>query len=306
MTGRIASVVWLGCVLSGTATFCAPPAQSTSGAPAWVDPDRTEPAGTRYRTFHSEIAHRDVSYLVYLPPAYEDAGKNHYPVIYWLHGLGGDQRSGAPYVRMLDAAIKANQAPAMIVILVNGMRSSFYTDSADGRLPVESVILKDLIPHVDSTYRTIARREGRVVEGASMGAYGALHLGLKYPKTFGVISSIMAGVQDENRIADMYPAIFQTVFSGDKNYFRANSPWTLAQENAEAIRGSTFLRLWIGGKDAEWRRESNAKFHELLERQKIVHQFETIPGVSHTFRPLYEKMGDKNWAFYREALPEAQ
>ena len=122
-----------------------------------------EPAGTRYRTFHSQVANTEVSYLVYLPPEYDNAPTKRYPVIYWLHGLGGDQRTGASYVGMLDAAIKANQTPAMIVILVNGMRSSFYCDSADGKLPVESVIIKDLIPQIDvvvenSTPGVMARR----------------------------------------------------------------------------------------------------------------------------------------------------
>ena len=61
----------------------------------------------------------------------------------------------------------------MIVVLPNGLKDGWWVDMADGSQPVESVILKDLIPHVDATYRTISDRRGRAVEGFSMGAGGA-------------------------------------------------------------------------------------------------------------------------------------
>jgi endo-1,4-beta-xylanase len=147
----------------------------------WLDPDKSEPAGTHYRTFQSKLAGGEVSYLVYLPSTYESEPAQRYASVYWLHGLNGDQRSGVAFVEQLAAATRAGKAPAMIVVLVNGMRDSFYNDSKDGKWPVESVIVKELIPHIDKTYRTIARRELRAVEGYSMGGYGAAHLGFKYP-----------------------------------------------------------------------------------------------------------------------------
>src|SRR5262245_31086110 len=123
----------------------------------WLDPDRTEPQGTHYGTFASKLAGSEVSYLVYLPPTYESQPAQRYPVAYWLHGLNGTQRSGLPFVEQLDAAIRTGKAPAMIVVLVNGMRDSFYCDSKDGQWPIESVVIKELIPHIDATYRTIKR-----------------------------------------------------------------------------------------------------------------------------------------------------
>lgn len=272
---------------------------------SWVDPDKSSVPGTQYRIFRSQCVTNEVSYLAYLPPAYEhDTGKR-YPVIYWLHGLGGNQRTGSKYIIKLDAAMKAGQAPAMIVVLINGMRSSFYCDSTDGKLPVESVIIKDLIPNVDSSFRTIARREARIVEGASMGAFGALHLAFKYPEVFGAVSSIMAGIHDENSMAEMYPEIFKAIFAGNKDSFRTNSPWYLLEKNAAIIRGRTHIRLWIGDQDLEWRRARTLRFHELLVRLNIEHQFEVVPGVAHSFLPQYDKMGEKNWAFYRDSLSQS-
>jgi len=80
-------------------------AQTAAPEAAWLDPDRTEPTGTTYRTFTSGKAGGAVSYLLYLPPGYEASGARRYPVVYWLHGAGGSQRSGAPFIRNLDVAI---------------------------------------------------------------------------------------------------------------------------------------------------------------------------------------------------------
>ena len=69
----------------------------------WLDPDKSEPAGTHYRTFSSKLAGGEVSYLVYLPPSYERATGAALPAsVYWLHGLNGDQRGGAAFVEQLD------------------------------------------------------------------------------------------------------------------------------------------------------------------------------------------------------------
>lgn len=57
--------------------------------PSWVEPTKAEPAGTRYRTFRSNTISAEVSYLLYLPPGYETNKDKRYPVVYWLHGLGG-------------------------------------------------------------------------------------------------------------------------------------------------------------------------------------------------------------------------
>lgn len=191
----------------------------------------------------------------------------------------------------------------MIVILINGLRDRFYCDAQDGSVPVESVIVNDLIPAVDKVHRTIARREARVIEGASMGGFGALCLGLKHPEIFGVISSVMPGIHDEGSIAEMYPNTFRSVYGGNKAYFQANSPWNLLQKNADALRGRTAIRLWIGGADLEWRQERNARFHAALNKLKIEHEYRVIQGVAHAFLSLYEKMGDENWNFYRRVLP---
>ncbi|MBI3208055.1 MAG: esterase family protein [Candidatus Solibacter usitatus] len=273
--------------------------QRPAGPPAaWLDPDKTEPAGTRYHTFTSKLAAGEVSYLIYLPPGYQSEPALRYPTVYWLHGLGGNQRSGAKFVQQLDAAIRGGTSPAMIAVLVNGMKDAFYNDSKDGKWPIESVIIQELIPHIDRTYRTVARRESRAVEGYSMGGYGAAHLGFKYPQLFGIVG-IMAGALIEPR-AEVQPAIFEKMFSKDKAHVDANNPFALVRQNANAVRGRTAIRIAVGDED-------NLKirckaFHDLLMDLNIEHEYELVPGVAHNNVQFYTKLGEQAFAYYRKAL----
>lgn len=280
------------------------PAAAAQGGPKaahWLDPDRSEPAGTRYRTFASKLAKSEVSYLVYLPPDYETAKSRRYPVVYWLHGLGGTQRTGEKFVAPLDAAIRAGRAPAMIAVLVNGMRDSLYCDSADGKIPVESVIVRELIPHVDQAYRTLADRRSRAVEGFSMGGFGAPHLGFKYPEVFGVVG-LMAGVyQDvETIVLPVKPEIGEKMFGGDMRRASAENPSALLEKNIEAIRGRTWVRICVGDKDPGLGRSQAA--HKALDRLKVAHEFHVVAGVAHNPEKLYHGLGDDAFAFFRKAF----
>src|SRR6185436_19404863 len=116
------------------------------------------------------------------------------PTVFWLHGIGGAQTGVPMMAQRLTRAIEAKQTPAMIVVYVNGMIDSGY---ADGRFAVETVTIKELIPHIDATYRTIATRDGRMIEGFSMGGAGAAKWGFKHPDLFGSIS-VLAGALGDN------------------------------------------------------------------------------------------------------------
>ena len=276
-------------------------AQKPAKQAFWLDPDRSAPAGTQYQTLDSKLAGGEVSFLIYLPPDYQTSGAKRYPVIYWLHGHGGNQRTGAKFVAPLDAAIRAGKAPATIAVLVNGMRDSLYCDSMDGKLPVESVIVKELVPHVDHTWRTIAERRARAVEGFSMGGFGAPHLGFKYPDMFGVVG-IMAGVyQDvETVVMPRMPDVFQKMFGGQVERARAENPSQLLEKNIAAIRGKTAIRVAVGDKDPSLDRSQAA--HAGLLKLKVDHDYVVVPGVAHNPEKLYETMGAAGFAFYEKAF----
>lgn len=271
----------------------------------WVDPSRAEPAGTKYQTFASKVLGGEVSYLVYLPPGYE-SGTKRYPVVYWLHGLGGTQRAAAmSFVPPFDAAVKAGTVPPAIVVLVNGMVNSFYCDWADGKRPVESVIIKDLVPHVDRTYRTIAKPEGRLIQGFSMGGFGAAHLGFKYPDLFGaVVVDAGALILESAMSSQNHADIYNHGFASDPARFRAEHPMQLVEKNADRIRAKTLIRVGVGGDDRLLDR--NRELHELLDRLKIGHEYEVADGVGHNAPAFYRKLGDKCFAVHKKAFAAAE
>jgi enterochelin esterase-like enzyme len=273
-----------------------------SGPPVWLDPDRSEPAGAHYRTFKSQLVDSEVSYLIYLPPDYETNTARRYPVVYWLHGFGGNPRAGAAFVKPLDAAIRAGKAPAMIVVLVNGIAASFYCDSPNGKQPVDSMITKELIPHVDATYRTIAQRESRAVEGFSMGGYGAAHLGFKHPNLFGLVSIMSGAITDSVEWGPLKPpqgGRREMMLKAEKSYFEANDLATVIRTNADVIRGNTQVRMAVGSEDSL--RPNNQALHEFLQELKIEHDFEVIPGAGHDTKLVYEKLGERLLDWYLKA-----
>ena len=281
-------------------------AQGPQAPSNWLDPNHAEPAGTHYRTFHSGLAASDVSYLIYLPPDYDRNASQRYPVVYWLHGYGGSQRAGAVFVTPLDAAIRAGKAPAMIVVLVNGLAASFYCDSENGRQPVDSVITQELIPHVDATYRTIANRESRAVEGFSMGGYGAAHLGFKHPDLFGMVSIFSGALTDSVEWGELHPpqgGRRKMMLAAPTAYFDATDLATVIRHNADAIRGRTRVRMAVGSEDSL--KPNNVGLHEFLTQLKIEHEFEIVPGVSHNSAQMYKALGDRAFAWYGKTTATA-
>jgi S-formylglutathione hydrolase len=162
------------------------------------------------KTWHSDALGVDKHVVVYLPAGF-DAGK-HYPVFYYLNGLGGDETNWVDLGKLDHAADKLGLQA--IVVMPDG-DNNFYVDSAmpidhaacmkDGTglfVPsqphawtcvhaskYETYIVHDLVAWVDATYPTIATREGRAIAGLSMGGFGALELAMRHPDEFSAAAS---------------------------------------------------------------------------------------------------------------------
>jgi enterochelin esterase-like enzyme len=267
----------------------------------WIDPITTAPPGTTYHLYETTSRARGTqgSYLIYLPPTYGSSKTRRYPVIYWLHGGFGNAREGAWAVEQMDKGIRAGLMPDTIVVLPQALPVGWYINSKDGKRPVENVIIRDLIPHIDATYRTIGRREARGIEGMSMGGYGALHLGFKYPQLFGVISSvapsILRSLEDEPK-----ERTFDT-FGDDRAYYDANGPWALAKENAAALRQGALIRVLAGGEDTRLQPTIIA-FHGLLATLEIPNQFVEVNGAGHLYQAIILGLGNDGFSFWNQAF----
>jgi enterochelin esterase-like enzyme len=134
--------------------------------------------------------------LVYTPPGYAPDKK--YPVLYLLHGIGGDEeewRKGARPEAILDNLFADQKAVPMIVVMPNGRAQP--DDRATGNVMAsapafakfEADLLQDLIPFIDGKYSTNRQRESRAIAGLSMGGGQSLNFGLGNLETFAWIGA---------------------------------------------------------------------------------------------------------------------
>jgi S-formylglutathione hydrolase len=140
---------------------------------------------------------RDVS--IYLPPSYKTEAHRRYPVLYLLHGYmdNDDNWFGAKHIFVdapaaIDKALADGGTREMIVVMPNAYTvymGSMYSDSVTTG-DWERFITHDLVAYIDSHYRTIADRASRGLAGHSMGGYGTIRLGMKYPEVYSSIYAL--------------------------------------------------------------------------------------------------------------------
>ena len=275
---------------------------------AWVTPEVKVPR-VSFQTFDSESVKTKVSYHIYKPAAYDRELQRRFPVVYWLHGSGGGL-AGIPKVAAhFDAAIEAGKTPPCLIVFVNGLVEGMYVDWKDGSAPLETVIVKDLVPHIDATYRTIATREGRLLDGYSMGGYGAARLGFKHTDLFRAVSIMGGGplqaelIQTPRAGRQRAAEVLEQVYGGDQEYFKSVSPRQLSERNAKAIIESSNIRMVCGDQDETF--ANNLAFHEHLDRLAIPHGWTVLEGIDHNPMRTLEALGDSNWEFYRQAFDHA-
>jgi enterochelin esterase-like enzyme len=292
------------CVFAAALSALASPA-----AAQWTTPQVAAPR-LQYRTFASTAAGTSVSFHVYTPPAYDLQTQRRFPVLYWLHGSGSATTGIAPMTNWFASAMAQGLLPPMIVVFPNGMPFGMYCDAADGSTPIETVIISELIPHVDATFRTIASREGRILEGFSMGGYGTARLGTKYSELFGGISILAAGPMqldfpnapiDAPVPPDRRDMIFADVWNNDTSLMVAANPTTLATTYAPTLRtNDLIIRIAVGEDDSVL--PPVVDYHTHLTSLNISHTFNIFPNVGHQTIALFTAMGPTNWSFYQQAL----
>ena len=275
---------------------------------AWVTA-KIEAPRVKFQLFESSAAGTKVSYHIYLPEAYDSDTNKRFPVVYWLHGSGGGLGGIGQVTRLFNAAIEAGKLPPCLVVFVNGLVEGMYVDWKDGSAPIETMIVKDLVPHIDATYRTLDTRNGRLLDGYSMGGYGAARLGFKYYDKFRAVSIMGGGplqaelVQTPRAGRQRAAEVLQKVYGGDQEYFKSVSPRRLAEKNAKAIAGGSLIRVVCGEDDETYK--NNLAFHEHLEKVGIPHTWRVLKGVDHNPMKTLQSLGESNWEFYRRAFGEA-
>jgi S-formylglutathione hydrolase FrmB len=282
----------------------------------------TGPGTVKDATFHSDALGVDKRYVIYLPGGY-DTSKDSYPVIYMLHGLGGgedDWTQGGDLAKTADG-----MNLAAIVVMPDG-DDSFYTNSATPadyetclaghRLfslvkdmktycvktaAYEDYIVKDLVAHVDATYRTVADRKARAIGGLSMGGFGALELAMRHKDVFstavshsGVDALLYAGPHpyEEGKVelahdasawgkeVEPIGALVRGIFGPDLDNWRAHDPAWLA---AKLQPGELAIYLDCGTEDDFGLNDGASYLNDILTAHDIAHSF-TLTSGHHDFK----------------------
>lgn len=228
---------------------------------------RSDKEGDRGSTYSvNDVAHGNLSKVwydspslgmrrrmtVYTPAGYD--GKRRFPVLYLLHGMGGDENAWSELGRaaqIMDNLIASGKAAPMIVVMPNGNPNceaapgewsagmytpGHWTIKAEARTSMEKSFM-DIVRFTDSHYRTIHKREGRAVAGLSMGGGHTLGIAMLYPETFG------------------YYGLFSAApwINGDRNldnFYDKLKADTESATRLQALFGSDPRLFWIGiGKD---------------------------------------------------------
>ena len=187
---------------------------------------------------HSRILNQDVHFSVCLPKTYYHS-KQSFPVVYLLHGLGDDETSWLEYGQIsqyADKSVADGEIKPMIFVMPEGFRT-YYVNDYKGTFLYQDMFVKELVPHIDSLFRSLADKKHRALMGYSMGGYGALILPAKNPEVFktGVVLSMSFRTDEQymNESQDGWNSQWGSIFGGVgtsgtarlTDYFKTNSPF---------------------------------------------------------------------------------
>ncbi len=245
-------------------------------------------AKVEYIQVRSDSMQKDVPVSVILPDAYGKDAEGRFPVVYALHGTGGDSKypfeatPGGIMPRLADKY-------GFIAVCPDGASSSWWMDSpVNPKMKYETLIVKELIPFMDGKYRTLADRKHRAVIGVSMGGHGACYLGFRHTDLFGAVGSIIGAVK-------LPRAYGLDAVLGDPDKYPEN--WrdfeTLAQ--AKNLGNGDLEIISICG-TADFTLSANRAMHDMLSKKEVRHTYIEVRGAN-------KELSSHTLAFAFDVLP---
>jgi enterochelin esterase-like enzyme len=277
---------------------------------AWVNEfKRTDLPGVKHGTFKSPSMMLDVGYCIYLPTEYSQADKAQmrFPVVYYLHGgRPGSETRSITLAKHIHAAQSQGKLAPMIYVFVNGGPVSHYNLPKRDKAMGEDVFIKELIPHIDKTYRTIADRNGRGLEGFSQGGRGTARIMFKHAELFCSAAAGGGGYATEKSISENQGK------ENDKLIFAIGyNTWDLARKYAKAhaqipkpqVRIMRRM-IFVGTKGFNY--ENNLAYMKFLESLKIPFEKIIVQDAPHSANLIYEKKGLQIMRFHADNFKNAQ
>jgi enterochelin esterase-like enzyme len=220
---------------------------------------------------------------VYTPAGYETGGKR-YPVLYLLHGMGGDEEAWISLGRtaqILDNLIAQGKAKPMIVVMPNGNASQEAApgESSRGMVPPTMQLPKtmegsyeqafpEIVKFIDKNYRTVKSKSGRAIAGLSMGGFHSLHISKQYPDMFNYVGLFSAAIMPNKEVSS---PIYENMEGKLKVQFDKNP-----------------ALYWIAIGKTDFLYKANEEYRKLLDKK----------GYKYTYYESDEGHIWKNWRIY--------
>lgn len=261
--------------------------------------DRNELLTLENEVMYSKILGQDVKYSVCLPENYYEVDQS-YPVVYMLHGLGDNASSWLEYGRIDSwSKYRVNQKAIipMIYIMPEGY-TNYYVNDFYGKFLYQDMFVKELIPHIDKRFRTIASREHRATVGYSMGGFGALTLALLHQNLFSVTVTFSISIRtDEQYLKEesegwdeqwgrLFGGVGQVGERRLTDYYKQNNPFYIIEN--KPIDTKIFI---INGDDEGSLAYSNEELHIRMRELNIPHEYRVRDG-GHDFDFWFKALDD--------------
>ena len=230
----------------------------------------------------SKLMKREMPYRVILPANYETNKTEKFPVVYLLHGLTGHFDNWTEKTGLVEYAKNYRY----IIVTPEG-NDGWYSDSQN--IPddkYESYIVRELIPEIEKKFRAETTRDSRAIAGLSMGGYGSLKFGVKYPDKF-VLAGSFSGAVRAAEMTEEQAAMskWQALIDSIKNVYGANGSdarkqndlfkLVMAKTRSE-VANLPFFYIDCGTED--YLVQSNREFAQLLTYNKVAHEYRELPG----------------------------
>jgi endo-1,4-beta-xylanase len=272
----------------------------------WVNQPSTayEDVPIQHKTFRSQSMGADVGYCIYLPPDYEKSERTgkRYPVVYYLHGgRPGSELKSVGLSVFIEKAIRSNRIPPMIYVFINGGPMSHYDYPQIENGQGESVFIEELIPHIDSAYRTIASRKGRGIEGFSQGGRGTTRIMFRHPELFCSAAPGGGGFATEKKISenDGHESDRVMFAEGYNAYDTARLYASSEKQKQYPLR----ILIHVGTKGFNY--ENNLEYMKFLNQVGIKFEKLVVQDVPHSAHKIYERQGDALMKFHAQNFSDA-
>ena len=261
-----------------------------------------EPSGgarLELRSLQSKALGREVKYRVYVPNEYQTTSFS-YPVLYLLHGMGGNEADWSSekqgnMVNICNAYFAEHPDQKRIIVMPDA-RSDWYRDSADNSCKYETFFFDELMPEIERSFRCKTDKKDRAIAGLSMGGYGCMLYALRHPDKFESCYAMSAAIRTKDEVeTHSFNEFLKRYKSRDDmtendnrfdDYYFANDPHTLVKK----LEDKKAVRFMLDCGDDDGLLAGNWAFFNEARAEKVPCE-------------LRVRNGGHVWQYWREALP---